>query len=267
MTTVFLRDKLAELISTNDARDYIRPQNKKIIIVFTPRSGSSWLTNMMKQTSKLGQPDEYLNHSNVEYIPLMARTEYNYLSGIEHITSQSSPVFSMKVTWADIEGLSDVDFFQFYKHANFIHLRRRDIVAQAVSLLLANETGIFHRVNGQNIMSPTAERRLQSLDEIDSSMINLIRYWCCHLCRLEWLTEYAFLHNSITPMALYYEDLIASPIHVIEKIGKICYSEFNAIFKIDEHEKLERPLALEMCETFNFYEKKFINDLAELRPR
>jgi LPS sulfotransferase NodH len=124
-----------------------RPQ-KRYLIATTGRSGSTLLCKRIADHGVLGFPMEFLNESYIgefdRLFPNPNLDDYcNYVTGAFTSTSH---VFGLKTDWwrfriAREEGLVDellgeIDLI--------VHLRRRDFVAQAVSLSLAIETGIWH---------------------------------------------------------------------------------------------------------------------------
>ncbi len=101
---------------------------------------------------------------------------------------------------------------------HFVHLRRNDLVAQAVSLVLAPQTGIWHK---------NADGSAREIDSDGSEPIYDEDRIAAELQMLEveaegWETW--FESQSISPVRLTYEDLAADPAQaltdVLEAIGR-----------------------------------------------
>jgi trehalose 2-sulfotransferase len=114
------------------------------LIASTPRCGSHMLGHALIEAGDLGVPLEYLNPWNMQ--------EWNtrlWTSGVlpmlrEIVRRRTSPkgTFGLKAHWSQFEPFSDgalLDEFGGVKLA--IWLRRRDLLAQAVSLYVAASSG------------------------------------------------------------------------------------------------------------------------------
>jgi LPS sulfotransferase NodH len=139
------RAHLESLVDPQAARTWPRPDRRRLLILFTPRSGSSWFGDLLRSTRALGNPEEFLNQDvNAEVVRQFgARTEIDYLNALETKTASLNGVFSMEVVWGHVE-LCEIDLLGYYADGRFAYLRRKDILAQAISLLLATESGVFH---------------------------------------------------------------------------------------------------------------------------
>jgi LPS sulfotransferase NodH len=214
------RQHLETLIPQGLAKKWPRPDCKRIFILFTPRSGSSWFGDLLRSTKALGQPDEYLNQeTNIEVVRRVgARTETDFLNAIETITASGNKVFSIEVAWGHVE-LCEFDLLGYYSGAHFIYLRRRDILAQAVSLTLATSTGIYHNPSGSAGHRPDElAKRFASREETFSA----IRRWWCHLMNYECSAEVQLLLRGIRPMRIYYEDIVADPMGAVGRVREFC---------------------------------------------
>lgn len=210
------REHLEALVDASAARGWTRPERQRVVILFTPRSGSSWFGDLLSSTTVLGKPDEFLNQDvNQEVIRKFgARTEADYLNALETNASSDNGVFSMEVIWGHLE-LSEIDLLNYYRDARFIYLRRKDILAQAVSLMLATETGVFHSVEGESAkaQAETGARLVSS-----EKAFGGIRRWWGHLQNYECLSEVQFAIRDIDPLRLYYEDLVEDPMDAVRRV-------------------------------------------------
>jgi hypothetical protein len=111
-------------------------------VLFASRSGSSHLARELAKRFKIGQMEEALNPHLVEGI-----------ASAEIIRSYANGWFSFKlgvpgIISAELTGAIE----QYVDRTYFIFLLRKDIIAQAVSLVKANQTGQWH-----SISAPMAE--------------------------------------------------------------------------------------------------------------
>jgi hypothetical protein len=111
-------------------------------VLFTSRTGSSYLARQLATRFKIGQMEESLNPHLVEG-----------LAPADIIRAYADGWFSFKL---GVPGIISAELCgtmeQYVDVTYFIFLLRRDIVAQAVSLVKANQTGQWHSIN-----TPTGE--------------------------------------------------------------------------------------------------------------
>jgi trehalose 2-sulfotransferase len=179
-----------------------RPQQlTNVLIFFTPRSGSSWLGEVLTRSTRLGVPEEWLNP---DFMPensakLKSTSEHDYLSRLQAEWSTKNGVFSIQATYSHIASLTTVDLIEFIAATGkpiFFYLRRRDILRQGISMYLANKTGIFHSTQEQ-----TPSRAEVDLKEVLRCI--------CHIINEELLLETLFIQQNIRPYRLLYEDMMS----------------------------------------------------------
>ena len=139
------------------------------IIAATPRSGSTLLCDLLSGTGIAGQPHSYYRREDIlDY----ARTwgvsspdvigdeafERTYLEAVRRAGAAQTGIFGLRLMWSSVAELSarlsaihpdrlddSVRFELAFGKPLYIHLSRRDKVAQAVSLLKAKQSGLWHR--------------------------------------------------------------------------------------------------------------------------
>ncbi len=201
---------------------------KNLIICFTPRSGSSWLTEMVEKSGGLGRAGEYLNP---EHLPkIMSRYPASSLSDyLAHVlkgTSSYNRVASIELTWFHLRNfalalgykpLEDSLPKPFDGDSWYVWLLRRNFVAQAVSLYKATESGFFHSIQGQD-------------GQIEGKKIpysrKKIKNWCEHILQQEFGFERWFELHGIEPLRFFYEDLCDNPAFIL----KLLYTFVNEPF-------------------------------------
>jgi LPS sulfotransferase NodH len=265
LTTV--SDDLARLRGGEPGRRWERgPDHGSLVILFTPRSGSTWLGKLLEETGVLGYPEEYLSPSAIADAnrDLLAASEHDFLCGSFASRTTENGFFSIQTIWGDIERLETVDFFEFFENSKFVWLRRYDIVDQAISLLVATETGQFHRRSGAEDAKVTAEMVLNSLsyEEIGSKLIN----WIAHIVRYEAMTEIHLVTRKIAPYRLFYEDLERSPAFHVGEIKQLCGMVVERKQEVDAVLKNAQTGREELRDVFIKTHRESLRALEAIRP-
>lgn len=138
------------------------------IICATPRSGTTLLTDLLSATGVAGQPDsffrlqsfgwwaDYLNVPNNEWADEVS-FDRKYLTAVLEESIDATKIFGMRLMWRDFANLSnrlavfnpglltDISRFETaFGPIRFVHLSRQDKVAQAVSRVKAEQSGLWH---------------------------------------------------------------------------------------------------------------------------
>ncbi len=174
------------------------------------RSGSNWLGELLSSTGRLGHPQEYFNtegrrlfldpaypddpSEQIRWI-LTRGASANGVYGLKLFPSQVDAIVG-RVRWADaLPGL------------RYVHLVRGDVLAQAISLCRANQTGRFR--------STVPESGVPSYD--GEAILANIRLFAQHDAR--WIAFFA--RNAIAPLRLLYEDVVADPVAAVASIAEL----------------------------------------------
>ena len=194
--------KTNEVDSAAFARDMTLPKAKtNFVIFFTPRAGSTWLTDVASQTEKLGRPGESFNPRHLgkmaramnatnlpDYCQMLARKRATGgVAGFEITHHQLRAVFRKHSR-----------FLEHYPNPHVFWLIRQDIVAQAVSLYKMTTTRVSHATK----LSPAeiAARETQFIYSADR-----IAHWINHILLAEQRTETLIAEAGWRPMRLWYE--------------------------------------------------------------
>ncbi len=197
----------------------------------TPRTGSTLLCDLLASTGVAGRPESYFREPDVGSwasrfgVPTPGSEFFDYrgfVAGAVRAGATPNGVFAARIMWGTmhllVDGLRhsprgpsrDIDVLtEAFGPLWLIHLRREDVVGQAVSWARAEQTGYWQRGD-----EPRADPRLD-LDQINS----LVR--TIHEHNTAWSTW--FSAQGVQPHAVAYEDLIAAPgrtVHVIlDRLG------------------------------------------------
>ena len=174
-------------------------------ILFTPRSGSSWLTSILTQSRAMGTPNEWFNP---ELMPSSAGSfgARNLDQFIEAVTRHRihGGLFGFELTHHQLMIVfgSTEEFMSRFGGSTFFWLIREDIVAQAVSLHKMVETSVSHSA----YCDP---QEISRSDSVYAYNPNAILHWIGHIRAAEAGTEAMIAEFGLTPVMLSYEGMTA----------------------------------------------------------
>lgn len=227
---------------------------RRLVIYFTPRSGSSWLTDIIRQSGRLGFGNEIFNPNFVKKIAdgIQALDKADYLTQVQRRFCSGNGRFSFEITAHQLDRLfpDPEEFMGVFNTENCasVWLIRKDIVAQAVSLAKMVETQVTHTPHVSEEDRARAERSFL-YDPVK------IKRWISHIRAAERRSEHLFERFSIRPFRMCYEDMMSAgpdavrsriaallevpekglpvlkPTH--EKLGTSQNEEFSAQFRRD----------------------------------
>jgi len=172
----------------------------KYCIAFTARSGSTWLGNLIQRSGILGIPKEWFNPDAAQNTVQASACRdlpqyYQYLKSAR----KNADVFGMELTWPQAQLVFNSGYPKLFNDIqHWFYLRRKDYVAQGVSLYKAVQSGHFHSTqNG-------------SEEEIVSYDGEMIAAYTLRILATEFNYETFFGRRRIKPEVLWYEELISS---------------------------------------------------------
>ena len=178
-----------------------KPAELRYVIYFTPRSGSSWLTDILSQTRRLSEANEAFNPN---FIPTIARTcnASNLDQYINVLVRRHNHrgVYGFEITMHQLDAVFP-DHELFLKHFGggpCFWLIRRDIVSQAISLAKMVSTNVAHTAHANEEERRASDEKF----EYDSA---LIRRWLVHILNAERKNERFFQCNGLEPLRICYE--------------------------------------------------------------
>lgn len=175
-------------------------------IIFTARSGSTFLTFELDKSNTLGAPHEWFNYDNVStYIRDNPMSFTQYFSEAVETSKSANNVFGCKINWPQFSALSSIVDVEsiFPNPIRWFVLFRRNIVSQAVSHYIARSSGVYHsyQLTAENT---TAINKLEyNATEIMSDIEQIIQQ---EEASRSWLKE-----RGVNPVELYYEDVVSDP--------------------------------------------------------
>lgn len=197
------------------------------MIGFVPRSGSTWLCQMLASTNKLGIPREYFHPNQLEEAAKAFTTTKAFAEWL--LTYQSrGGVFGFKATWTHLQAL----VFEGERPADIfgcplacIWVDREDREAQAISEYKAMTTGRFHSSTPDSgVVVPFDVAHIREvIAALEHDRITF----------LDW-----FDRAGIVPLKLTYEQLCADPAGCVATIAATLKVDINGCELSAKNEKL-----------------------------
>ncbi|TXH71784.1 MAG: hypothetical protein E6Q83_00780 [Thiothrix sp.] len=224
---------------------------KKIVICATQRSGSTMLCKELEATTVLGCPQEVYINPQVTNLS----EAQSFITRIKQICQSSNEVFAVKVMqsqWLKVNHVHSFEkynssslnlffkkyrakksidsllssqvmhFYDFYKDATWIFLRRRDYLYQAISREMADQTKVCHVLNTDDAEKTAGIGRRSAINLDESSNYNQKAiYKAANIQRrikeirneeIAWL--YFFENYKLNPIELFYEDIVDDKLYL-----------------------------------------------------
>jgi LPS sulfotransferase NodH len=152
------------------------PSRTSIVVLTTPRSGSSWTASLMRSTRVMGECREWLNglvfdHGARDFprpvVDGSPDATRGFLDGLRSVSSTQNGVSAVKIispvwdslppriaAWGLGDGCGDAWAATVFPRPAVLVLRRRDRVARAISWWRAQSTREFARFTGSRDAPP-----------------------------------------------------------------------------------------------------------------
>lgn len=180
--------------------------DKLFVILFTARSGSSWLTDIARASGRLSYPDECFNPG---FLPTMSRalssaTMADYIAALTR-RRNTQGVYGCQLTYHHLRAAfhDEAEFLSYFRGAAFFWLMREDFVLQAVSLYKMVKTSVGH--------APHADAATRA--KADAAFVydgSGIAHWLNHNLVAERATAAMVARHGLAPLRMSYEDITAA---------------------------------------------------------
>jgi LPS sulfotransferase NodH len=201
----------------------LEPARHRYAILFIPRSGSTWLAGLLMRQKLYGKPREHFEAENIRRsAPEMNANTLADLFAMLLRKASVDGVFGTKIACQSLEVLlREIAFEEVFAGYRWLYLRRRNLVAQAVSHYKAVATGHSHRRK-----SHTAELR-REMDEADARLpydADAIAKSMQEAIDMEHFAERIIAEHRLAPLRIYYEDVIAGdPLDTVAAVHRLLY--------------------------------------------
>lgn len=198
-----------------------------LIICATPRSGSTMLCDLMMATGVCGTPDSWFRRQSIDDFAAAfgfetphgaPAFEADYLAAAIRAGKNGTNTFGLRLMWPTVPELSDwldrlypgletdaARYEQAFGPAHYIHLSRGDHVAQAVSRLRAEQSGLWHRNKDGSERERVAPHKAPVYDRA------ALAHYVAESVAANRSWETWFAQNNVSPFRLTYEDLASDP--------------------------------------------------------
>lgn len=194
------------------------PDTRNILICFLNRSGSNYLAWALQSTEKFNLAQETFAMDVVENCCKNRQigSVADYVAGAMQEQQSSAAVFSAKVSAHQLVYLTDRGVVgEVMRNPVFVYVRRRDVVAQAISHVIAFQTHRWTALENSDI------------DPVyDPVMIDKILLW---LHTSQALFEMYFQRHGVKPIEIWYEDFVGNEQDSIDRIASAVHVD-DAVF-------------------------------------
>jgi LPS sulfotransferase NodH len=174
------------------------------------RSGSTWLCRLLASTGVLGRPTEYFNAAAVRLVRSIAdypTDPEQQVSLIPTLGATPNGVYGLKLFSHHFDGVRSTRWAERLPGLCFVHLERRDLLAQAISHCRAMQTQQWSS-SQQSLAEPVYRGEM-----IGAELVRLIQ------AQARW--RYFLARNAPRQVHLFYEDALRNPQGAIAAIGRL----------------------------------------------
>ena len=138
-----------QMVLADQPTVYRRNGTRTLVLLYAGRSGSTYAAELLSDHPALGRMYEWFSYRAIEkYRKRHGLADHN--ACLQHILdNQAGDIFACKSIPMSIAGAALLGYLdQFREGLHFVHLRRRDTTAQAVSIFKGRLTGHYHSTDG-----------------------------------------------------------------------------------------------------------------------
>jgi len=235
---------------------------KSYILCSTPRTGSTLLCSLLRNTNRAGVPESYFRSQDVE-----ARAHrwhirqsngsinfHDYLNCVLEKGRTPNGVFAVRIMWETMNellanlrgaGLSGSDLTVLKNSLGplqFVHLQRRDVVAQAVSRLRAEQTNIWHITSKA---SPESKKPNNVFYDREALQRFVGESDAHNLSWNQW-----FESNGVNPLRIAYEDLDQNNQAELQRVLEFIGEQPSEIPAVARNVRMADALSREWAERY-----------------
>ena len=239
------------------------PASLQYTMFFTPRSGSSWLTDVVNRAERIGRPGEYFNPNTMHEIATrLNATAIEEFRDILIRRSITKGVFGQQITDHQIRAVfGNTDrFVELFPQDKCFWLIREDIVLQGISLYKMQHTKISH--------APQAsDEELLKREDLFVYDAKEIKRWIRHIRVAETGSEALFEKFGMNPFRMSYErNTQLSPQRLVNIMARYLSVPEDQNLKIESiHKKIGTAANLAFADRFREQNRDFVAELEEER--
>ncbi len=207
------------------------------VLCGTPRTGSTLVCTLLESTGVAGRPQSYFRQPDLDTyatawgIPRAPDGRFtfaDYLRGAVNAGQSANGVFAVRIMWGTMAEVvrnlrelytdhasADRDLLmRAFGPTRFIYLRRRDVVAQAVSRARAEQTNVWHIIGDRPIGDGPAAQPAPAPRYNFAQIHTYTQEIAAH--NTAWT---AWFHtNGVQPYRVWYEDVASAPVETTLRI-------------------------------------------------
>jgi LPS sulfotransferase NodH len=209
-------------------------QSGAYIICATPRSGSTLLCDMLAGSGVAGNPNSYYRPPSIAHFAARMGVPYDagtaefdraYLAAVLKTGRGDTDVFGLRLMWDAVGPLTErldrlfpdlptdaLRFERAFGPVTYLYLSREDKVAQAVSRLKAEQTGLWH------VAADGTERERSAPPQPAVYDAHRLSAFIAEVAHDEAAWEHWFKAQGIAPFRLTYDELVADPRPVLARV-------------------------------------------------
>jgi LPS sulfotransferase NodH len=175
-------------------------------ICTTPRAGSNYLGQILQSTGILGRPLEYLNGPARRKLGWQGYPD-DPAAQLEIVLTEGATdngCYAIKLFPSQADGAPG--WAQALPKLRFVHLRRRDVLGQAISWARAEQTGRYRST------SKSSAEPVYDPDRIQARLADIVRE------EARW--SLFFARRTRRPVRLIYEEVMADPQKAADAVAK-----------------------------------------------
>jgi LPS sulfotransferase NodH len=238
-----------------DASEYkIKLPKISYAILTTPRSGSTFLCATLQSTKIAGFPTEHLRQPSAVLTQFCKFDYLRYLQLLMSYKTTSSEVFGTKIIshFLQVFQTNSLEFDELIQKyfSKFIYLVRRDKIAQAVSIFLAQKTDVWHILSEQQ--SKEYSDRVEQININDTHLEEINKNYL-FLLKQEAYLEKILKTYQLSPLIIEYEQLVNNTEEEVSKVLKYLgiISDRKRVTNISSHvKKLPSNLSAKLVRTY-----------------
>jgi trehalose 2-sulfotransferase len=218
----------------------VEKPNKILVIASTGRCGSHMLGHALYNTNSFGFPLEYANRGNLARWQQRFATDNfaKVMTAIQQHRTSENGVFSIKVHYNHLQQFGGFGHFKsMFPNAKYILLSRHDVLKQAVSLAIANQTGVW--IAGQQ---PVNEHPVYNAEEITYCLRQTIQF------NASW--RFILAASGVDYIEMEFNEIKRDLAGSIAKIAEFVGTEVSTIPDKQATEKQSNALNIEWTRRF-----------------
>ncbi|TWB69355.1 LPS sulfotransferase NodH [Nitrospirillum amazonense] len=197
----------------------LKKRYKLYIIFIIARSGSTWLTELAKNSNVLGVPQEWFNEGWIQTEDRALGCSPPKIVGLRDINTYAQWLARSSASPCRVVGVQ-LSYYQLlamqqlarvpssaFRDITFFYLRRKNIIAQGISLYKSASSGVFHSYQSTDHSDAYLSKVAYDPDRIKETIMGLLT------CESGF--EKHFSDHDMTPKRFFYEDLMANPLNVL----------------------------------------------------